>query len=86
MHAALPLELRVNAVAFDDGDDFLVSAHTRFRQRHHVHFPAMLLGETRIHAEDFGREERGFIAAGAGADFEDHVLLVIGILGNAAES
>ena len=34
-----------------------------------------------IHAEDFGGKERGLVAAGAGADFEDDVLLVVGILG-----
>ena len=42
----------------------------------------MLLGEARVHAEDFGGKERGLVAAGAGADFEDDVLFVVGILGN----
>ena len=41
----------------------------------------MLLGEAGIHAEDFGGKERGLIAAGAGANFQNHVLLVVGVLG-----
>ena len=47
----------------------------------HFDLPALLLGEARVHAEDFGGKERGLVAAGAGADFEDDVLLVVGILG-----
>ncbi len=43
--------------------------------------PAVLLGEAEVHAEDLGDEERGFIAAGAGAELEDDVLLVVGVLG-----
>ena len=34
------------------------------------------LGVARVHAEDLGREERGFVAARAGADFEHDVLIV----------
>ena len=41
----------------------------------------MLLGKARVHAENLGHKERGLVAAGAGADFQDDVLLVIGILG-----
>ena len=52
-----------------------------FAGRGHFHFPAARFGEARVHAEDFGREQGGLIAARAGADFEDHVLLVVGILG-----
>ncbi len=81
VHAALPLELRVDALAFDDGDDFLVSADAGLGERHDFDLPAMLLGEARVHAEDLGGKERGLVAAGAGADFENHVLLVVGILG-----
>ncbi len=41
----------------------------------------MLLGKARVHAEDLRGEQRGLVAAGAGADFQDDVLLVVGILG-----
>ena len=41
----------------------------------------MLLGEARVHAEDLGRKQRSLVAARAGADFENDVLLVVGVLG-----
>jgi hypothetical protein len=41
----------------------------------------MLLGEARIHAEDLRGEERGLIPAGAGANLEDDVLLIVRVLG-----
>ena len=50
-------------------------------ERQDFDLPALLLGEARVHAEDLGGEERGLVAAGAGADFEDDVLLVVRILG-----
>ena len=34
----------------------------------------------RVHAEQLGGKQRRFVAAGAGADFEHDVLLVVGIL------
>ena len=37
-------------------------------------------GVARVHAVEIGGEQRGLVAAGAGADLEDHVLLVVGIL------
>jgi hypothetical protein len=53
----------------------------RLRRRKHLHFPALRFGVARVHAEDFGGEESGLVSAGAGADFEDDVLLVVGIFG-----
>ena len=41
----------------------------------------MLLGEAQIDAEHLGDEERGLVAAGAGAELDDDVLLVVGIFG-----
>ena len=81
MHAALVLHARIHAVAFDDGDDFLQSADARLRRREHFHLPALGFGVAVVHAEDLRREQRGFVAAGSGADFQDDVLLVIRILG-----
>ena len=81
VHAAFILQLREDALAFDDGDDFLQSADARLGGREDFHLPALRFGVAGVHAEDFGGEERGFVAAGAGADFEDDVLFVVGILG-----
>src|ERR1022692_4100060 len=81
MHAAFVLELRKNAVAFDDGDDFLQASGRRLRRGEYLHLPALRLGIAGVHAEDFGGEESGFVSAGAGADFEDDVLFVVGVFG-----
>ena len=40
----------------------------------------MLLGKAQVDAEDLGDEERGLVAAGAGAKLDDDVFIVIGIL------
>ena len=81
MHAALPFELGVDALALDDGDNFLESADAGLGERHDFDLPAMLLGEARVHAEDLGGKEGSFVATGARADFEDDVFLVVGIPG-----
>ena len=81
VHAAFVFQLREDAVAFDDGDDFFQAAGGRFRRRKHFDLPALRFGIARVHAEDFGGEERGFVPAGAGANFEDDVFLVVGIFG-----
>src|SRR5579863_9007752 len=79
--AAFVFELREYAFTFDDRDHFLQSAHRRFGSREHLDLPALHLGVARIHAEDFSGKERGFVAAGAGADFQNDVLLVVRIFG-----
>ena len=81
MHAALVFQLAVDALAAHQGDDFFEPAHRRLAHGSELHAPALRFGVARIHAEDFCGEQRGFIAAGAGADFEHHVLFVVGILG-----
>ena len=44
-------------------------------------FQPLRIGVARIHAEEIGREKRRFVAAGAGADFQDRALFVGCILG-----
>jgi tryptophan synthase beta subunit len=41
----------------------------------------VLLGKARIHAENLGGKQRRLVAARARANFQNHVLLVVGILG-----
>ena len=41
----------------------------------------MLLGEARVHTEDFSGKQRSFVAARSGANLQNHVLLVVGIFG-----
>ena len=61
------MSLRAADVGFGLGEDF--------------DLPLVLLGEAEVHAEDLGDEERGLVAAGAGAELEDDVLVVVGVLG-----
>ena len=81
MHAALVFQLAVDALAAHQRDDFLEPAHRRLAHGREFHAPALRFGIARVHAENLGREQRGLVAARARADFEHHVLLVVGILG-----
>ena len=81
VHAALVLQLAVDALAFDVDDDFLDAALAGFAERHHLELPALALGVARVHAIEVAGEERRLVAARAAADFDDDVLLVVGILG-----
>src|SRR5581483_1209012 len=47
----------------------------------HFYPPALRFSVTVIHAKEFRGEESGFVASGAGTDFEDDVLFVVGIFG-----
>ena len=51
-----------------------------FAGRHHLGLPALLGGIALVHAEQVAGEQRGLVAAGAGADFEDDVALVHRVL------
>ena len=82
VHARFVLELRVRALARDAGRHFLDAARRRARHRQDLDLPAPPLGEAGVHAEQIGREQRRFFAARAGADLEDDVLVVVGILGH----
>ena len=82
VHAALVLQLAVGAAPFDRRDDFLDAADIALARRHHLDAPALHLGELPVHAEELVGEQRGFLAAGAGANLQHDVLLIVGILRN----
>ena len=81
VHAGLELQLGEDALARHAGDDFLVAAGVAFAGRHDLHAPALSGGVALVHAEEVAGEQRRLVAAGAGADFKDGVLLVGGVLG-----
>src|SRR5439155_25720329 len=81
VHATLVAQLGVDAVAFDHGDDFLDAALARPRHGDDVDLPALALGEPGVHAEGLRDEQGRLLAARAGPDLEQHVLLVVGVLG-----
>jgi hypothetical protein len=84
VHAGFEFELGERATAADFGDDFLVAAHRAVACGHDLDLPALIGGVALVHAEQIAGEQRRLVAAGAGADFENDVALVHGVLGQSA--
>ena len=78
--AGLELEPREDARARDARDDLLVAAVLARALAEHLDLPALALGVARVHAEQVAGEDRGFVAAGAGADLEEDVAVVARVL------
>ena len=78
--ARFELELRIGACPDDARDHLLVAAELGGRCRHDLDLPAVALGVARVHPEEVAREERRLVAAGAGADLEEDVALVVRVL------
>ena len=83
VHATLELELRVRRVArlrrtfrlHRDGDR-LVPAEIGLGGVQHLGLPALRLGVLEVHLEQVAGEQRGLVAALAGLDLQDRVLVV----------
>ena len=71
MHAALEFELGVDARAVHFQRRVLDAAEIALGAVHDFGLPALKLAIALIHLEQIGREQRGLVAAGAGADFDD---------------
>ena len=81
VHARFELQPGEHAAAGDGGDRLLVAADAGVGELHDLEAPAVLGGVALVHAEQIGGEQRRLVAAGAGADFQDGVLLVGRVLG-----
>ena len=81
VHAALVLEPAVGAAALDDRRDLLDAADAGLVEVDDLDLPALALGVAGVHAEQLGGEQRRLVAAGAGADLEHDVALVVGVVG-----
>ncbi len=79
--AAFVFQPGVDPVALNCGDNFFQSTERRRRAFEHFHFPALRFRVARIHAKKFAGEERGFITASPGANFQDDALFVVWIFG-----
>ena len=77
VRAALELEDRVGALAAHFEGDLLEAARLGGRLREDVGGEAAQLGVAGQHLVEVAGEERRLVAAGAGADLDDHVLLVV---------
>ncbi len=85
VHARFEFELGEDAAAVDLGDDLLEPAFAAFADRQDFRLPALFGGVAFVHAEQVAGEQRGFVAAGAGADFQDGVVVVHRVFGNERE-
>ena len=81
VHAAFELEQPVGAAALDRHDGFFDAADVAGGFGHHLRLPPGALGEAHIHAQQIAGEDAGLFPAGAGADFEDAVPVVVRVAG-----
>src|SRR5438046_1137610 len=81
VHAGLVAQRSVHLGAAHREHGFLEPAEGALAQAQHLDLPAVALAEARVHAEQGGGEQRGLVAAGAGADLHDGVTVVEGVGG-----
>ena len=78
MAARLELELRIRAVRRRCARSLPCSRRARDGDSDTIStFQPLPLGVARVHPEEVAGEQRRLVAAGAGADFEEHVALVV---------
>src|SRR5436190_3000919 len=80
VYPALPAHGSKGTIAGHLEDGFLDAAERALGVRDRLPPPPRALDEPRIHAVEIGREQRGFVAARAGADLDDGVAVVQGIV------
>jgi len=81
VHPALVLEGRVGALAANLEDHLFVAAVVVLVGGEDLDLEALGLRVTGVHARQFAGEDAGFVAAGAGADLDDHVFAVVRVVG-----
>ena len=79
--AALVLEPGVGALAGDHEDDLLEAADPVLVDGDQLCPPPAPFRVMHVHPVDLGRKEGRLIAARAGADLHDNVLVIVGVLG-----
>ncbi|CPR47227.1 Uncharacterised protein [Salmonella enterica subsp. enterica serovar Bovismorbificans] len=77
--AGLKFQPAIHAVAADFGDDLFITAMLAFAHAHDLHAPAARFGITAVHAEQIAGKQRGFVAAGAGANLKERVSFIVRI-------
>jgi hypothetical protein len=78
--AAFVLQARVRALALDQRRDRLDPADSGVVAVHDLDLPAPAFGVALVHAEELRREERGLVAARTGADLDEDVARIVGVL------
>ena len=81
VHPAFKLKAGVGAVAVNGKADFLVSAQLRGVLRQNFALKALLLRVHTIHTVQHPGKQGTFVAAGAAADLNNYIFVVVGIPG-----
>src|SRR6476661_3598893 len=76
VHTGFKFKLGEHATAAHRGNDFLEAALGALAGGKDFRLPALLGSVALVHAKEIAGKKRGFIAAGAGADFKDRVVIV----------
>ena len=71
VYAAFVFHPTEHALAGNAGDDFAIAAEIALGHRVHIELPALDRGVALIHAEKIAGEQRRFLSARAGANFQD---------------
>src|SRR5437016_4152130 len=79
VHAALELQPAPGTFAVDEQDHVLESTDAGGAGVHRLDPPPLAFRVFRVHPGEIGGEERRLVAAGAGADLDEDVLVVVGI-------
>ena len=82
VHAAFKFQNGVGILSFNGACHFLETAQVRFIGIGNLQFPAFPFCKLDVHLEKVRCKEGCLFTAGAGTDFKDDVLAVIGVLGN----
>ena len=81
MGAALVLHAAPHAVALEEERHLVVATHVRGVGAEQLELPAHALGVALVHVEQVLGEEVGLLAPLGPPDLDDHVLFVVGVLG-----
>ncbi len=80
MDAALELEPAPGPASLKEEDRLFEPTHPGEVAVHHLNLPPLAFGVFPVHAGQISGEEAGLIASRPGADLDEHVLVVVGVL------
>ena len=81
MAAGFEFEPGIGAAPDDACNHLLVAADLGVTLRHDLDLPAIAFGKTHVHAEQLPGKQRRLVPARTGANFEEGVAFVVGVLG-----
>ena len=79
MTARFKFQTTIHTITANFGDDLFITTMFTLAGAHDFYTPAAGFGVTAVHTEQIACEQRRFVAAGSGSDFEEGVTFVIRI-------